>query len=468
MRKPRRGASRFQLLVLLALIATCSASVTSTSSALGHSAGASSRSPAAVAQPDGVLSLADGSVQLLAQAPPAPPLVGNYTHYGTYISAATYLTNPGQRFTIKYLATTNSNSTVRVDLRGSADGLRWTEWEIDLVSDSVVELSHPVQWLQYRLTLMALGEPLPSVRVLQLMPVPGGEAYHAAAEHTQPAPTFRIRATRQGMIGGRTANGYIIEPRARFVSLPSWRSLARKGSYEYSVRITYRGRSAIAPVWDVGPYNVHDDYWSFDRERFNDLQRGWPQDHAAFYEGYNGGWGEKGYVRFPTAMDVGDGIWWDDLGIKGDQAEVEVTFLWLGSDPLAGKQPRPFDAVEHAVDELSPDFWRNVPLWDRSPVGCGEGRHAFSTPSVEGTYDLYVHIPICPAKKPPTGQARYVIQHRDAAIEMLIDQTRQTGWVYLGRFPFAAGEAGYIQLSDVTGEPGRTVWFDQAKWVVVR
>jgi hypothetical protein len=486
MRSTRCGAFRSQLLVLLALLATCSVSLSFPPSALGLPAGTEPPSPAAIAQPDGVLSLADGTIQLLGSAPPAPPRLGDYAHYGSFVSAATRLARPSQRFTISYLVTTTPASQVQVDLRGSLDGTRWTEWAVDLPNNSVATLNYPVQWLQYRLTLLAHAAPLPSVRMLKLQPLQAQENYNASAGNIQPAPTFRLRATRQGMVGGRTANGYIIEPKARFVSLPSWRSLAPKGSYEYSVRITYNGRSSVAPVWDVGPYNVHDDYWSFDRERFKDLQRGWPQDHAAFYEGYNGGWGEKGYVRFPTAIDIGDGVWQDDLGIKGDQAEVEVTFLWLGSDPQAGKQPRSAEASEHTVDELSPDFWRNAPVWDRSPVGCGEGRHAFAAPSVaelglssrvarwqpilplEATYDLFVHVPICPAKTPPSAQARYLIQHRDAAIEMLIDQTRQTGWVYLGRFPFPAGEAGYIQLSDVTGEAKRTVWFDQARWVLVK
>ena len=137
------------------------------------------------------------------------------------------------------------------------------------------------------------------------------------------------------MVGGRTANGYRIKPRDHFVSLPSRRSLSSKGGKEYMVRITYKGRSAIAPVYDVGPWNIHDDFWDAKRERFQDLRRGWPEDHAAYFDGYNHGRAEKGRVNAPTAVDVGDGVWWDDLGIKGGRALVDVTFLWLGTDPLA-------------------------------------------------------------------------------------------------------------------------------------
>ncbi len=138
-----------------------------------------------------------------------------------------------------------------------------------------------------------------------------------------------------GMIGGRTANGHRITKRDHFVSLPSWRSLSSKGGSEYMVRITYNGRSSVAPVYDVGPWNVHDNYWMSSASASTICRAAAPEDHAAYYDGYNGGWAEKGKVSFPTAIDIGDGVWWDDLGIKGDRAELEVTFLWLGTDPLA-------------------------------------------------------------------------------------------------------------------------------------
>ncbi|NTW98220.1 MAG: hypothetical protein HGB28_06705, partial [Oscillochloris sp.] len=278
----------------------------------------------------------------------------------------------------------------------------------------------------------------------------------AAAANTDPyavAPTFRIRATRQGMVGGRTANGYIIPPNARFVSLPCWCALSSKGGDEYKVRITYRGRSTVVPVYDVGPYSARDDYWNVARTGYPDLERGWPMDHAAYYEGYNGGQADKGYVRFPTAMDVGDGAWIDDLGIVGDQAEVEVTMLWMGQDPLAGPPQRDPSQPEVLVDELGGDFWHSSPEIGVSAVGCGYGRHAYQAKTVtdpaqssqvtrwqpnlpvEAAYDLYVHVPICPSKRPVTTAARYVIQHRDGALEVAVNQATQTSWVYLGRFP---------------------------------
>jgi hypothetical protein len=139
------------------------------------------------------------------------------------------------------------------------------------------------------------------------------------------------------MVGGRTANGYIIEERARFVSLPSWKSLNNPGKKDYQVKITANnGRSGIAPVWDVGPWSHKDNYWTAPRERWNDLPVGVPMAEKAFFENYNGGKNEYGdKIVNPSSIDIGDGTWWDDLGLKGagwrDGDRLAVTFLWAGT-----------------------------------------------------------------------------------------------------------------------------------------
>ncbi|NTU83251.1 MAG: hypothetical protein HGA45_28420, partial [Chloroflexales bacterium] len=151
-------------------------------------------------------------------------------------------------------------------------------------------------------------------------------------------------------------------------------------------------------------------------------------------------------------------------------------------DPLAGPPARDPAAPEHVVDELGGDFWHSSPLAS-SNMGCGSGRHAYwaagsgdpATAPVarwqpnlpaEGTYDVFVHIPVCPSKRAPATQARYVVQHRDGAVEMSVNQQAQAGWVLLGRFPFASGSGGFIQLAALS--PNDTaVWFDQARWVLV-
>jgi hypothetical protein len=107
------------------------------------------------------------------------------------------------------------------------------------------------------------------------------------------------------------------------------------------VRLSANGRSVVVRVADVGPWNRHDNYWDKNRERYKDLPRGWPEDHAAYYEGYNRGRAELGRVRGPTAVDIGDGAYWA-LGLRNARATVNVTFLWLGTDP--GPNPEPINA----------------------------------------------------------------------------------------------------------------------------
>jgi hypothetical protein len=78
----------------------------------------------------------------------------------------------------------------------------------------------------------------------------------AVREALRPGPWQRVFATREGLVGRRTATGDVIRPGDLFVALPDRSALRR------DVEIRYRDRVAIVPVRDVGPWNVDDDYWS--------------------------------------------------------------------------------------------------------------------------------------------------------------------------------------------------------------
>src|SRR5262245_3420465 len=139
-----------------------------------------------------------------------------------------------------------------------------------------------------------------------------------------------VFATREGLVGRTTANGHLIRPRDRFVALPSRRSLSGKSGREFQVRLTHKGKSVVAPVWDIGPWNVRDDHWSLSsqRERWRDLPQGLPQAQAAFQDGYNGGKDEFGrQVKNPAGIDLADGIFWDDLQMR-DNDWIKVDYLW--------------------------------------------------------------------------------------------------------------------------------------------
>jgi hypothetical protein len=290
---------------------------------------------AAESQREAVAVDAGGAARLATDAPPAPPALGVYQRFGLLTSPALPL--PVFRaLRVTYDAEVPKGAALLVDLRASADGARWTPWASANASGDEVAFDAPARFAQYRLVLLG-GQTTPVVRSVEITRAPRPAHYTALEDAPAPvAPTFTVRATRQGLVGRRTANGHRITKRDRFVSLPCVCVLSSKGGNEYMVRVTYRGRSAVVPVYDVGPWNTKDNYWDpQEQRRFGDLRQGWPQDHAAFFDGHNGGRDASGRrVRFPTAIDVGDGVWWDELGIKGDRAELEVTFLWMGRDPL--------------------------------------------------------------------------------------------------------------------------------------
>src|SRR5436190_4551106 len=157
------------------------------------------------------------------------------------------------------------------------------------------------------------------------------------------AVTYRVFATREGLVGGTTANGHVITPRDRFVSLPSRLGLSSKGGREKQVLIRYKNRNAVAPVWDVGPWNIRDNYWDPPelRETGRDLPRGWPAAQAQYFDRYNGGLSDKGTrVTIPAGIDIGDGTFWDDLGMT-ESDWVDVTFLWLSPGAQYALQPLP-------------------------------------------------------------------------------------------------------------------------------
>ncbi len=323
---------------------------------------------------------------------------------------------------------------------------------------------------------------------------------HAYAEETSPssssdasvatspvAPTYRVFATRQGRVGRRTANGHIIRPRDRFVALPSWGVLSSRGGAEYQVRVTYRNRSVVLPVWDVGPWNTHDDYWSPNR-RYGDLPVGLPMAQAARQLGYNNGRDEFGRrIRQPNGIDIADGAFWDDLGMT-DSDWVEVTFLWLGADPFVAAGDDAASTTDRAavepeaivVDDGAPGYaatdGRN---WQRADCGFGGG-HAWiaDTPHAkgrslhravwspdlpgEGFYEVMAFIPACGPT--PTDQARYSVGHSGAVSDVVVDQTAASGgWVSLGVFHMGPGSS--VALTNQTASDGRVVRFDALKWV---
>lgn len=74
---------------------------------------------------------------------------------------------------------------------------------------------------------------------------------------------MRVKATREGLVGGKTASGYVVDRVVPFVALPSTKALHK------FVRVTnvFNGLHTMAIVLDVGPWNEHDDAYVFRGER---------------------------------------------------------------------------------------------------------------------------------------------------------------------------------------------------------
>jgi hypothetical protein len=214
-------------------------------------------------------------------------------------------------------------TTVTLDLRGRAGAGRWTAWQ----PAATAHFDTPVRQVQARVTLTTTTGQTPVVRRIRAEARSTGES--ARAPHA--AVTARVFATREGLVGGTTANGHVITTDDHFVALPSGRGLSPKGSDDYSVRVCNPANGACLnqPVWDVGPWNTHDDYWSpsSSREQWRDLPQGRPEAQAAYDDGYHGGKDEFGRtVANPAGIDLADGTF-ADLGLK-DNGYVDVSYLW--------------------------------------------------------------------------------------------------------------------------------------------
>ncbi|WP_433276240.1 hypothetical protein ACQPZA_33830 [Pseudonocardia xinjiangensis] len=233
-----------------------------------------------------------------------------------------------------------AGSDAVVDVRGrrAATG-GWTEWipAEPSAGGMVAELPEPTSEVQGRLVITGPPGSGPTVRGITLAAQPAtGRLAQAGAE--QAAVHYRVFATREGLVGGTTANGHVITERDHFVALPSRRGLSPRDTSDYSVKVCApNGRCAFAPVWDVGPWNTRDDYWNPPsvRQEWRDLPQGLPQSQAAYKNGYNDGKDQfDRTVLNPAGIDLADGLFWDALELD-DNAWVTVDYLWTGNERLS-------------------------------------------------------------------------------------------------------------------------------------
>ncbi|WP_440900019.1 hypothetical protein [Actinosynnema sp.] len=230
-------------------------------------------------------------------------------------------------------------TAVEVDVRVAAGDGAWGEW---LPAGSPLPAGTRTAQVRVALTAAAgAGSAAagPEVRSVRLVP-DAADATAARAARDEAArgvvngTTYRVFATREGLVGGTTANGHVITERDHFVALPSRRGLSPRGTGSYTVQVCAdNGRCEWAPVWDVGPWNTKDDYWNppATRESWKDLPQGVPQAQAAYLNGYNGGKDQfDRRVLNPAGVDLADGVFWDGLKLS-DNDWVTVSYLWTAS-----------------------------------------------------------------------------------------------------------------------------------------
>ncbi len=260
---------------------------------------------------------------------------------GLYTFPARKLERPVDTFRPRLQTKSSPGMGVEVDVRVRADSGAWSEWRTSSAGEAV-SLPWVGSEVQVRLALVADEHGRgPLVHDVKLEATLEGNSPSQELAALATPLTYRIFATREGLVGGTTANGHVIRTNDRFVALPSRRALASNGGSEYQVRVCYpvTGKCTTTSVWDVGPWNTKDDYWnpSSVREMWKDLPQGKPEAQAAYQSGYNGGLDQFGRrPSNPAGIDIADGTFWYDLGLSNNDW-VNVTYLWTsGGGTTAG------------------------------------------------------------------------------------------------------------------------------------
>jgi len=98
-----------------------------------------------------------------------------------------------------------------------------------------------------------------------------------------------VKATREGLVGGKTSSGYIVDTVVPFVALPAVAALRQW------VRVVNpaNGKSIRALVLDVGPWNEHDHAYVF----------GGARPHA------ESGTDTRGRTTNKAGIDLGEAVW---------------------------------------------------------------------------------------------------------------------------------------------------------------
>jgi hypothetical protein len=410
-RAPRRSGSRRRRLLLPALLTSAVLLLAGAIAAIGAppptpgvvSPGVDAQTwrPELAGDVVGV-QVADGAARLAApraaQPAPRPGSLRGATRQGFLDLGTHTFAKAVDRFAVPVTADEPAGTAVAVDVRGRDAAGRWSEWT-PATPGSPAVLDAPTRTVALRLTLVASpGDATPTVRAVTVQ----ADRVVAGSRALAPRASYRVFATREGLVGGTTANGHVITEEDQFVALPSRRALDADGKGDYTVRVcTEAGRCATVPVWDVGPWNTDDDYWNANppRQNWGDLAQGMPQAQAAYTDHYHGG--QDGFgrqVKNPAGIDLADGVF-HALGLQ-DNGWVTVDYLWTGR---SGEAP----ADVHLATASAPVTVRSAPASTATDEGV-VGRSAVVDVACRTTGDAVTGSRGASAEWLRIGADRYV------------------------------------------------------------
>lgn len=114
---------------------------------------------------------------------------------------------------------------------------------------------------------------------------------------------MKVKATREGLLGGKTASGYLVDTFVPFVALPSAAALRQW----ITITNPRNGRSMKALVLDVGPWNENDNAYVFGGAR------------PAAESGID----TRGRKTNGAGIDLGDVVWHGIGMLDNDDVEWE-------------------------------------------------------------------------------------------------------------------------------------------------
>jgi hypothetical protein len=122
-----------------------------------------------------------------------------------------------------------------------------------------------------------------------------------------------VWATREGLVGKKTASGKVIKATDVFVALPSKSALGKQ------VCVEYNSKRVFCNVEDVGPWSTEDEYWFREGTRpASEQGERLPESMKKKY----------GIPKNMSGIDLSDGLW-ETLGIPKTQGLVYIKWRFV-------------------------------------------------------------------------------------------------------------------------------------------